>query len=82
VTVSSCQLEQPAPVSRYVYGGIDGQGNARTGVTIEAPAEFASRQHRNGWRRLEIRAGDEAGEVVGAIEPHPDSGTRVWWAER
>jgi hypothetical protein len=65
----------------YIFGGIDGRGSARTGVTIDGPAEFASRQYRNGWRKLEIRTDDDARRLVGAIEPHPDTGTRIWWAE-
>jgi hypothetical protein len=55
--------------NRYVFGGVD------------SPADFASRQYRNRWRRLEIRTDDEARHVVGAIEPHPDTGRRTWWAE-
>ena len=64
-----------------MFGGVDGRGAARTGVTFDSPADFASRQYRNRWRRLEIRTDDEARELVGAIEPHPDTGRRIWWAE-
>jgi hypothetical protein len=71
----------PVMTARYVFGGIDGRGNSRTGVTLDSPASFASKQYSNGWRQLEIRTDDESRHLVGAIGPDPATTQRTWWAE-
>jgi hypothetical protein len=62
------------------YRGERRSGANVIGRTSEAAATFVHRAYVNGWRWLE--ATDDSGEVVGSIGPHPDTGRRIWWAER
>lgn len=63
---------------RYTYRAIGRRGVPVTGVfTDEDPGEFARTRYQRRWRSLEIR--DEDGQHAGGIQPHPDTGKRIWW---
>lgn len=83
---SECTVDQlhytdrtvvPVPAV-YRYRGVSRAGTNVTGVfSDEEPAVFAQVRYQRRWRWLEID--DEAGEHVGGIQPHPDTGKRIWW---
>jgi hypothetical protein len=50
-------------------------GDVPSGTTA---AWFAQRAHQKGWRDLTLT---QAGQEVGGIGPHPDTGKRDWWGE-
>jgi hypothetical protein len=61
------------------YKGIAQDGRAVVGVADkESPAELAELLYRRRYRALTIY---RAGEVVGEITRHSETGHRAWWAE-
>ncbi len=74
------------------WRGTDQRGEFRGGRSLMTPAEVADlveRRFHQGWRELRVYRGD--GPVppaeltaecrVAAIEKHPETGHRTWWAE-
>ena len=67
------------PGLMITYQGTDRKGNARGGATrTETPAVLGRRLYNAGWREARLRRN---GILVGAIERHPGTGRRTWWAE-
>lgn len=73
----------------YRFRGVDPKGQHRFGrfVTSDLGAHTEMR-YRQGWRSLLICSGDgpvppptDDEHRVAAIEAHPDTGKRIWWAE-
>jgi predicted amidohydrolase YtcJ len=72
----------------YRWQGVNAHEVA-TGGRLECdPSELADwvlRTYRKGWRALSVHAetGDVAAELtlVAAIQKHPGTGRRTWWAE-
>lgn len=82
---SECTVEQlyytdrtvvPVP-PLYTYRGTTRAGASVSGTTTDEPGEFAQVRFKRRWPWLEID--DEAGEHVGGIQPHPETGKRIWW---
>ena len=78
-------------LTAYRWRGVNRRGAALFGMTTMLPGSVASlveKYWRLGWREFLIVPGegpvppvaDDPGRV-GAIEKHPDTGRRIWWAE-
>jgi hypothetical protein len=65
----------------YAYIGRDRSGAARSGVTTESPEALAARYFSARWRELTVYRIPDHESPVAAIELHPDTGKRTWWAE-
>jgi hypothetical protein len=59
-------------------------------LTPAAVAAVVEDRYRQGWRSLSVYSGDgpvppggmaDENNLVAAVEPNPDTGTRTWWAE-
>jgi hypothetical protein len=71
----------------YTWRGTDRQGVARAGRTSLPPQEMAAKTeicYQRGWRELKVAEGcdppSQAQHLAAAIETHPDTGRRIWWA--
>jgi hypothetical protein len=75
------------PFETYSWAGTDKKGVAHTGRTGLTPAQIArvtQHYYRKGWRSLRVVRGWDlpgSADLVAAIEPHPDTGRRMWGAE-
>jgi hypothetical protein len=73
-----------AAAQNYRWRGIDSHGTARGGFSSATPGSMADQVKRRycaRWRELTVIAvGD--GRPAGGIGRHPDTGRRIWWAER
>lgn len=62
----------------YTYRGENRRGTHVTGTfSGEDPGEFARVRHERRWRSLVVE--DEDGQHAGGIQPHPETGRRIWW---
>jgi hypothetical protein len=86
-TAATIGAARPQTAARtYAWTG-DRDGVAHAGRTGLAPEEMAAKTeicYRRGWRELNVAEGwdppSQAQELAAAIEPHPDTGRRIWWA--
>lgn len=84
---SECTVEQlyytdrtvvPVP-ELYTFTGRNRRGTNVTGTfSDQDPGEFARVRFQRRWQALEIT--NEAGEHAGGIQPHPETGKRIWWS--
>lgn len=53
-------------------------GHYVSGSTTADPAEFVGAKFKARWQALTLCCPEF---IVGAIDRHPDTGRRLWWAE-
>jgi hypothetical protein len=62
---------------KFTFRAVNRRGTNVTGTFSEDPGEFARVRYGRRWQSMVIL--DEGGDHVGGIQPHPDTGKRIWW---